>query len=911
MASSRQERLKAYIELISRHDGGLESIEAAPAGLERGGVDEDPQMVSANIAMAKLKSSGDVELSHDEMAGLEAIILPRERPAIDIIDGNFTSTHALWRHLTSDAEINGRLRAAIPAIGRIELPGQSRLPYGGTGFIVGPGLVMTNRHVAEIFAIGPGDRNVEFRPNWQAGIDFARERGKDAGTTLAVKRVRLIHPYWDMALLEVEGLPAVTPLKLSLMDVGDLEGRQIAVIGYPAFDPVRNDVDIQNELFDGVYGVKRLQPGRIGARRETESFAKRVNAATHDCSTLGGNSGSAVIDLATGDVLALHFGGRYLDTNYGVPAFELARDGRVVDAGAGFAGAPAGGAPPWQDWWSRLEAVAGDTGAPGGPAATPAATGSNQPPATPKPMSTTGDGSVSITVPLHITIRLGEPGTGGLTATAGTESVGEALAEALVVPVIDTDYATRTGYAADFLEGVNVPPPVAADLNVLAPTKAGGTRLDYQNFSIWMHAERRIALITASNVSADPALKRPEPNQDYTRRGLSGLGANDQEKWFEDPRIDTRFQLPDAFYTKDKGAFDKGHIVRRDDAAWGTSYALVRRANGDTYHVTNCSPQVLGFNRSSEGTDNWGDLENLVLGEAASERLCVFAGPVLNAADETFVGTAGRGQVLRARIPRAYWKVVVARTVDGIAAYGFTIEQDLSKVALEFTVSENFIKKLVPIAEIEARAGIIFDSAVRAADQFAGDRGREVANRAGIDRVAAEAAPELPTPNGGDDVEAETDTTRTIEALGIEEGPIDWRVAEALLTLRAQVNTRFPTRKKANDGTIGDAAHASRSSDHNPWVADGRKGVVTAMDITHDPASGCDANMIAEAIRAARDPRVKYLIWNRRIANSAPKDGLAAWTWRKYTGKNPHDHHVHISVKPEKASYDSKSPWVI
>ena len=69
-------------------------------------------------------------------------------------------------------------------------------------------------------------------------------------------------------------------------------------------------------------------------------------------------------------------------------------------------------------------------------------------------------------------------------------------------------------------------------------------------------------------------------------QSLSGLGTSDQEQWFPDPRLDNAYQLSDYFYTRDDGAFDKGHIVRRDDAAWGKTYTLLRRANGDTYHVT-------------------------------------------------------------------------------------------------------------------------------------------------------------------------------------------------------------------------------------------------------------------------------------------------------------------------------------
>lgn len=138
---------------------------------------------------------------------------------------------------------------------------------------------------------------------------------------------------------------------------------------------------------------------------------------------------------------------------------------------------------------------------------------------------------------------------------------------------------------------------------------------------------------------------------------------------------------------------------------------------------------------------------------------------------------------------------------------------------------------------------------------------------------------------------------------------MDWRLSGALEKLRAQVNAMFPTRDKDSDGTIGDAAHASRSSDHNPWVHDGSMGVVTGMDITHDPASGCDSYALAEALRMARDPRIKYVISNRRIF--AGSDGPSPWTWRPYSGANAHNHHVHISVKAEKSFFDGIDPWTI
>jgi hypothetical protein len=136
-----------------------------------------------------------------------------------------------------------------------------------------------------------------------------------------------------------------------------------------------------------------------------------------------------------------------------------------------------------------------------------------------------------------------------------------------------------------------------------------------------------------------------------------------------------------------------------------------------------------------------------------------------------------------------------------------------------------------------------------------------------------------------------------------------WRVARSLLVLRDQLNRKTPGRDKVSDGTIGDPRHQARTSDHNPWIRDGSSGVVTAMDVTHNRVKGIDAGVLAEAIRTSRDPRVKYIIWNSQIANSAPTGGAAPWAWRPYSGSNKHTHHVHISVKSDKASYDSESPW--
>jgi peptidoglycan hydrolase-like protein with peptidoglycan-binding domain len=136
---------------------------------------------------------------------------------------------------------------------------------------------------------------------------------------------------------------------------------------------------------------------------------------------------------------------------------------------------------------------------------------------------------------------------------------------------------------------------------------------------------------------------------------------------------------------------------------------------------------------------------------------------------------------------------------------------------------------------------------------------------------------------------------------------VAWRVAKSLLKLRGQVNARSPDRDKSNDGTIGDAAHASRSSDHNPWITDNGIGVVTALDITDDPKHKVVSADIAEALRDSKDSRIKYVISRGRIFSSTERP----WQWRPYNGPNPHDKHVHISVERAKSLYDSERDWTL
>jgi pimeloyl-ACP methyl ester carboxylesterase/V8-like Glu-specific endopeptidase len=350
---THQQRLGKHLkDLLSR------TPEAAGASAPAVGMEE---AMPVGAPRARVHRHEDVERRADELiAGhtgrpeahmVEAIILPDLRPVIDVVDGTFPDPGRFFPELAADP---AHVKEALPSIGRLNVLGIPGVPYVGTGFLVGDGVLMTNRHVAEIFTSGLGKAaRLRFLPGITPSVDLKAELGREDAAILRVEKTLLIHPYWDMALLQVKGAEKLRLLSLAVREPAKAAA-PVAVVGYPAFDP-RNDRDVQMNTFRGVFGVKRLQPGYGKGMLETSSYGHTVVAFAHDCSTLGGNSGSCVLEVATGRVLGLHFGGVYLDSNYAVPAWELARDARVVDAGVRFAGACPKGTPSWAGAWSGLE----------------------------------------------------------------------------------------------------------------------------------------------------------------------------------------------------------------------------------------------------------------------------------------------------------------------------------------------------------------------------------------------------------------------------------------------------------------------------------------------------------------------------------------------------------------------------
>jgi hypothetical protein len=120
--------------------------------------------------------------------------------------------------------------------------------------------------------------------------------------------------------------------------------------------------------------------------------------------------------------------------------------------------------------------------------------------------------------------------------------------------------------------------------------------------------------------------------------------------------------------------------------------------------------------------------------------------------------------------------------------------------------------------------------------------------------------------------------------------------APCLARLKQALNTRWPNRDRSSDGWIGDLAHQSRISDHNP---DKKTGVVRARDVDKD---GVHRPTVTASLLA--HPSTRYVISNARIFHI--DDGFKP---RAYSGTNLHHGHDHESIKHTLVAENSKAPW--
>lgn len=106
-----------------------------------------------------------------------------------------------------------------------------------------------------------------------------------------------------------------------------------------------------------------------------------------------------------------------------------------------------------------------------------------------------------------------------------------------------------------------------------------------------------------------------------------------------------------------------------------------------------------------------------------------------------------------------------------------------------------------------------------------------------------------------------------------------WRVSGNLVVIMADVRAHLGP---VTIGTIGDTAHQTEVSDHNP----DSRGIVCAIDVMFPV--GPNATAIVDAARGRSD--LAYIIHNRIIYSAS-----RGWAAAVYTGSDPHINHVHLS----------------
>ena len=239
---------------------------------------------------------------------------------------------------------------------------------------------------------------------------------------------------------------------------------------------------------------------------------------------------------------------------------------------------------------------------------------------------------------------------------------------------------------------------------------AAGGLLRYEHFSLKMHKTRRVAIYTATNIDGDTYLL-------VDRATGQVSSAQEADTWFKDPRISESFYLGPDFYSSTSRYFDRGHLTRRTDPTWGTPQEA-ERANADTFHFTNASPQHFRFNQSArfwQGVERY-ILETGIKKAGPAARLCVFQGPLFDDSVDWWIDN-------EVQIPSSYWKVVVWRGARKLKSVGLVVDQLALLTEERSSLGQPQDRPFfdvstwrVPVADIGTRTGLKFDADVVAAD---------------------------------------------------------------------------------------------------------------------------------------------------------------------------------------------------
>jgi endonuclease G len=655
-----------------------------------------------------------------------------------------------------------RGRRAARAVARIVTRDGAPL---GTGFLISPKLLMTNNHVIDSGRAALG-LLAEF--DYELGI---------GGT--APKVTRFSFTPQDCFLTNDEDNLDYTVVALGQRVLGS---KALVDFGYLPISNARN----KHQLGDLV-NIIQHPDGRMkeAVVRENQIVSRRDTTLHYVADTEPGSSGSPVLNVQFSLIALHHWGtphreltdehGKLLPktVNEGIRASSIYNDLATLQATL----APGARALVAQSLQLGLNAARYD-GSISDPNSNGNSEGSTQ---TGLPATAVGsDGSATWNIPLTVTVRIGASAIGNLqsetSVTPGSDGFAAAGAEAKLE--LDPAYDKRGGYDPDFLGGapIMLPKLSAAQRKIAArnlQAKSGDDpfELKYHHFSIVMNGKRRLAFVSAVNIDGSQA-------KDFDRRKgtISDPFEDDEEGqeasevWFAEERIKPNQQTPPDFYSGQTtfdsrgnritdrrsqahllNLFQQGHLTRRQDPLWGPDPELIKFANSDTFHVTNCSPQIGFFNMgmvkresidSGEkenttksrggkkqghpgGNLHWRALEEYVQTNARADRskVTVFTGPIFDNTND-YDWTRGRADMRGFKAPREYWKLILRKEKGELQATALLANQTPlvgSRLPenLESRVTYGQVEQYhLSVTELESRTDLDFGKAVRAADTF-------------------------------------------------------------------------------------------------------------------------------------------------------------------------------------------------
>jgi endonuclease G len=269
--------------------------------------------------------------------------------------------------------------------------------------------------------------------------------------------------------------------------------------------------------------------------------------------------------------------------------------------------------------------------------------------------------------------------------------------------------STHQGYKTRFLgNGAEVALPRLPDgmLDDAARLNGGNSfELTYTHYSTVHSVSRRLPFLTAVNIDGAKLKKRGREDRDFEAA----------DKWYFDPRIAEEVQLGPEVY--DGTPFDFGHMVRREDPVWGDDRTATM-ANDDTFYMTNCAPQHSDLNQKT-----WLSLENAALEAARTSRtkISVFTGPILSPQDPSVRGV---------QVPTAFWKIVAYRAGGRLRAHGFMqwqteLVDDVRSRFEGLDRLERAVEYQVPIRDIARDSALDFGALVAADQDLVADPGHE------------------------------------------------------------------------------------------------------------------------------------------------------------------------------------------